>query len=848
MKNPTNFPKVAFMMFCIGISCMAMPNHAQAQSANPDPAVVAAENSINSYFKAILAGQSVESSQNFINSIMQSLTSISDQNTVYAYYEKNAITTSETQINNYFKAVLANQSVPSANTFITGVTALETVQADSQTVYAYYEKNAITTSETQINNYFKAVLANQSVPSANTFITGVTALETVQADSQTVYAYYEKSAITTSETQINNYFKAVLANQSVPSANTFITGVTALETVQADSQTVYAYYETNAITTSETQINNYFKAVLANQSVPSANTFITGVTALETTQADEQTVYAYYEKNAVTTAETQITNYFKAVLAGQSVVNAQTFISGVMAIVLATADQQTVYAYYTVESFFTAAQIAINKYQATPNAQTLQAAAQAVAALKPYNSTMLTGQTLGVFDQEFNELAADVSIKTQKIDDFSFVGGPTVLTQAVLSTHVAVHGEDLLVSDLQSNEGAISEYAKQAGQWVLTHTILPSDVQPGDNFGTSMVENKQGNLLAVANNPANGSPSIYFFNNTNITANDANDNWAQVDKISLQSIPNFPLNQITGLNMAMSDGILVVGVPTAQRVLVFDRVPGIGGGTWQYDTTIYPNANTSSLTFGKSVDINGGLIAIGAPNTGKSNVSSQVFLYTPNSSLSAWSLVASTMINNDPGFGIQVGIGQGPSIVVGDWNGTTQDPGKIWIYSQTVSNGAASWNPTPQQLPVLAPLAGTNLGDIIKINNDRMVIEAHGGTVATSSLVTYDAVYNFNAAGDNNWDWQYTTNRVDGVTGAVDIAGDDLAVPLASEMLFTSTKTVMVVSPKATSCQCANTPGSCGSSATGSQCTVNERIVNHVCNIQGCDGQPASYCEADSTC
>jgi len=49
-------------------------------------------------------------------------------------------------------------------------------------------------------------------------------------------------------------------------------------------------------------------------------------------------------------------------------------------------------------------------------------------------------------------------------------------------------------------------------------------------------------------------------------------------------------------------------------------------------------------------------------------------------------------------------------------------------------------------------------------------------------------------------------------------------------------------------CTCTNSAGSCGSSLAGSQCGANQRIYNHTCSLQGCDGAPASSCINDPSC
>ena len=51
-----------------------------------------------------------------------------------------------------------------------------------------------------------------------------------------------------------------------------------------------------------------------------------------------------------------------------------------------------------------------------------------------------------------------------------------------------------------------------------------------------------------------------------------------------------------------------------------------------------------------------------------------------------------------------------------------------------------------------------------------------------------------------------------------------------------------------TNCKCTNSPGSCGSAQAGTQCGANQRVINHSCNPQLCDGAPASSCINDPAC
>ena len=51
-----------------------------------------------------------------------------------------------------------------------------------------------------------------------------------------------------------------------------------------------------------------------------------------------------------------------------------------------------------------------------------------------------------------------------------------------------------------------------------------------------------------------------------------------------------------------------------------------------------------------------------------------------------------------------------------------------------------------------------------------------------------------------------------------------------------------------TNCQCTNSSGACGSAQAGTQCGANQRVINHNCDPQLCDGAPASSCVNDPTC
>ena len=58
------------------------------------------------------------------------------------------------------------------------------------------------------------------------------------------------------------------------------------------------------------------------------------------------------------------------------------------------------------------------------------------------------------------------------------------------------------------------------------------------------------------------------------------------------------------------------------------------------------------------------------------------------------------------------------------------------------------------------------------------------------------------------------------------------------------------ISNIANSCSCSNSNGACGASAVGGtgSCTASQRIVNHLCNPVGCDGEASTSCTNDPTC
>ncbi|MBF0571786.1 MAG: hypothetical protein HQL12_07910 [Candidatus Omnitrophica bacterium] len=743
--------KIAVGLFVV-LCCTVFPYQAQAQTLSN--AVVVAENSINNYFAALLAGTSVPSAQSFMTTIMQSVTSTADQQTVQAYYEQNAVSTAKTQIDNYFKVIIAGNPVPNAQSFMSAVMSSVLATADQQTVNTYYEQSAVTTAEIQINNYFSAIIAGNTVPNAQTFTSAVMAAVLAQADQQAVYTYYEKTAVSTAEGQISNYFSVILKGTTVPNAQSFMSAV--------------------------------MSSVLAT--------------------ADQQTVQAYYEQNAVSTAKTQIDNYFKVIIAGNPVPNAQSFMSAVMSSVLATADQQTVQNYFNQQQVISLYQYAlkvISFYSATPNSATLTTAVGAVMQLQPYNNVAaLSG--LGLYDDALNQLMQAVSKNLSNTNNVSSIIPPANIDGS-FGTSVAVDGVGNIFVSAPSNavngRGIIYEFGKNSNNvWTVINQIYPMIPVPGDHFGRVFSIN--GNTLAASSEPANGLAKVYIFG---LQSN----KWIQQTSLDLTTVSNFKVVQ--KISLASTVNTIVVGLPQFGYYLVFNHVFDYSTTTNMLVSDQWRLMLSGSFTVGSvinSVAADGLYIVIGSQVPGSngtvtgsvrilSGAINVVRINSKNEYTMNWTI--DTSVSGPKGFGQSVAIYQDPVLALPIGNPVVSmvpipavnkitlaigspvehnGAGAVYTMVKSIATGTnrlvwAGLNPVQLVMPSLATAAGHGLA----LKRATLLVSANSTVIAPSIVMAYQ----FNAA-TNQWSWAYTMSNVNSLFGS---------------SLATNGQTAVVGSPKA---------------------------------------------------
>jgi predicted outer membrane repeat protein len=184
---------------------------------------------------------------------------------------------------------------------------------------------------------------------------------------------------------------------------------------------------------------------------------------------------------------------------------------------------------------------------------------------------------------------------------------PSGFGESFFGWDVAVAGDFAFVSDSNVDSGggfrgAVYVFKRQVdSQWQFVQRLLPDDGAGGTFFGASLVA--QGDTLVVGGDLA-GLGRIYVFQRQ------PNDSWTQVFKYV--GLLNEGLG--TDRNIDIDGDIIVAGAGArnsdAGGVYVFTRSPL---GVWGFSQLISP-PSAGSMSFGKGVSIDDGVMVIGATN------------------------------------------------------------------------------------------------------------------------------------------------------------------------------------------------------------------------------------------
>jgi hypothetical protein len=206
-----------------------------------------------------------------------------------------------------------------------------------------------------------------------------------------------------------------------------------------------------------------------------------------------------------------------------------------------------------------------------------------------------------------------------------------------------------------------------------------------------------------------------------------------------------------------------------------------GSGIWQFDKRIVANDRAISDSFGCSVAISGGRIAVGANRNSNSSGAVYIFELLNGSWIQRNKITASDAANNDI-FGSAIGLSGNRLVVGAPWArvNSKNNAGKVYVFNRTSFLGNSVWSQTI--LPI-DPRANDYYGRSVAINNDEIVIGADGEDYYTGNSIAAADVgsvswYKFL---NGNWTLQHkymfgiNTTYINGIGNCVDINDNYIA-------------------------------------------------------------------------
>ena len=186
---------------------------------------------------------------------------------------------------------------------------------------------------------------------------------------------------------------------------------------------------------------------------------------------------------------------------------------------------------------------------------------------------------------------------------------PTTASLSAFSASVVVDGGEIFVGrpgglalfPMPSNrQGGVHIFGRAGGSWAETASVSPDESESAIGYGEGL--DASGDLMVVGA-PTEGTGAVYVYRRTG-------GEWALEDRLGWSgagAATRF------GAAVATNGRDIVVGVPGAGSgtgaVVVF---AGSGAG-WAETAVLQPEELADGAAFGTSLDVEGGLLAVGAP-------------------------------------------------------------------------------------------------------------------------------------------------------------------------------------------------------------------------------------------
>jgi hypothetical protein len=287
----------------------------------------------------------------------------------------------------------------------------------------------------------------------------------------------------------------------------------------------------------------------------------------------------------------------------------------------------------------------------------------------------------------------------------------------------------------------VNAFSVARGQ-VEVDNLTASDAAAGDQFGLSVAARDDLILIAAPFKDGAGQDSgaVYVFRNDS-------GQWLEQAKLTASDAM---AGAEFGIQVALGDDIAVIGAPGdgghgpgagAAYVFCFDRT----NMTWTEEAKLTASDAAAGDAFGRSVSIDGEVIAVGAPRKdGPLPDVGRAYVFERQGT--AWpqqAILASANPSDDGEFGQSVGV-DGDTVVVGAWLEDAFDWNAGAAYAFRRDANTAEW-PLEGILGTSDADAGDVLGYALDLENDVVVI----GALAAEVGAAFDtgAAYVFMRAG-----------------------------------------------------------------------------------------------------
>ena len=294
-------------------------------------------------------------------------------------------------------------------------------------------------------------------------------------------------------------------------------------------------------------------------------------------------------------------------------------------------------------------------------------------------------------------------------------------------TAIATDGDVMVVgaSGADSNYvgmGAAYIFERKANGWSFTQKLTPSDGKANDHFGISVTVHNS-TVVIGANGSDNDSGAVYVFERL-----EGSDSWGEVQKLTAQDSTS---NEFFGYSVAINNDTLAVGTPLSNdkglisgSAYVFER----SQEGWEQVQKLTATDGSIADSFGIKLALEDKVMVIGAwgdDDKGENSGSAYVFERIGKTWKQTDKLLANNGQANDS-FGYSVDVHKG-IIAIGSWgyDGGSTDSGSVYIFER--AKNPSNWKQTNQLLAADAK-EFASFGISVAVSSNKLVVGASGNS------------------------------------------------------------------------------------------------------------------------